>query len=211
MSQDRYQNNNVTFGKKSVKKTVLLALGANLSSFFGPPDVTICLAMKKMAKAGLADISISRLFTTPAYPAGSGPDYVNAAVSCTSQLSPIEILAAMQEIETHFGRERGQRWGARSLDIDLLAVGADILPDEMTFRHWLEMPQPDQMKTVPADLILPHPRMHERGFVLAPLAEVAPNWRHPVLGKTVAEMQGDLPADALRAIKPIASPDCRAK
>jgi len=189
-----------------VNETVLLALGANLPSSFGPPDVTICLAAQEFADAGLSDITMSRLFRTPAFPPGSGPDYVNAAVCGKTCLTPARLLVSLQALENRFGRERGHRWGARTLDIDILAIGERVLPDLDTFRHWLNLPGSDQMQVVPDDLILPHPRLQSRGFVLVPLADVAPDWHHPVLGQSVTEMLAGLPEADRADIKPLANP-----
>lgn len=102
--------------------------------------------------------------------AGGGPDYLNAAVLVETELSPREMLNRLLEIERAHGRVRvaGERWGARTLDLDLLFVGD------------AEVNEPG--------LVLPHPRLHERAFVLRPLAEVAPGWVHPRLGRTVGEM-----------------------
>ena len=136
----------------------------------------------------------SRLYASPAFPAGAGPDFVNAAAIIESPLSPDEILNQLHLIESAFDRTRENRWGARSLDLDLIAAGDTVLPDENTFQTWADLALPDQKIQTPGQLILPHPRLQDRAFVLIPLADVAPNWMHPVLGKTVNQMIDGLSA-----------------
>lgn len=89
------------------------------------------------------------------------------------------------------------------LDLDLLAVGDLICPDIARYRDWAGLGLQDQMRLAPGELILPHPRMHERAFVLVPLMDIAPDWRHPVLGKTVAEMHAALDPADLAEIWPV--------
>ncbi len=120
-----------------------------------------------------------------------------------SEDTPEAILEVLHKVENSFGRVRETRWGNRGLDLDLLAAGDSVLPDTDTFDHWRTLSLDEQMATAPETLVLPHPRMHERGFVLAPLAEIAPDWRHPVLGHTVAEMLARLPETALDGIEPL--------
>ncbi len=118
--------------------------------------------------------------TAPVGPPGQ-PDYVNAAVSFVTDLSPADLLSRLHAIEADFGRERTIRWGPRTLDLDLLIHGDRII-DGPT-------------------LTVPHPRIQERGFVLAPLAELAPTLRHPILHET---------ADALYTAWRARTPDTEA-
>ncbi|MCC6007201.1 MAG: 2-amino-4-hydroxy-6-hydroxymethyldihydropteridine diphosphokinase [Rhodobacteraceae bacterium] len=138
----------------------------------------------------------SRIWRTPAFPPGSGPDFANAAVALTTGLGPAELLQALHRIEALFGRQRETRWGARSLDLDLIALGATIAPDAATLRRWMSLSPTEQRRRSPDGPILPHPRMHERGFVLVPLAEIAPEWVHPATGQSIAAMAAALPASA---------------
>ncbi len=182
---------------------VLLAFGANLNSSAGSPAETILESIELLKQTRLQFIATSRLFQTPAFPPSSGFDFVNAALLCTSDLEPREILAILHIVENKFGRERHQRWAARTLDIDLLAVGDQVLPDAETYSMWYKLTPEEQQKTVPDQLILPHPRLQDRAFVLAPLADVAPDWLHPVLNKTVAQLLADLPTSAMDGVRAI--------
>jgi 2-amino-4-hydroxy-6-hydroxymethyldihydropteridine diphosphokinase len=143
------------------------------------------------------------MWRTPAVPAGSGPDFVNAAAALDWSAEPGELLSILHGVEADFGRIRRDRWGPRTLDLDLVAVGQCVLPDLATFEAWSDLPRDRQMSEAPGHLILPHPRMHERAFVLVPLAEVAPDWCHPVLGRSVAEMAESLPTSARAGLAPM--------
>ena len=130
---------------------------------------------------------------------------MNAAciVQNSANLSPLDLLSILHAVEETFGRKRAQRWGMRTLDLDLLAMGDSVLPDAATQTRWRSLPSADQSRVAPDQLILPHPRLQDRAFVLVPLADVAPDWRHPVLGQTVAQMVAALPAADRAAMVPI--------
>jgi 2-amino-4-hydroxy-6-hydroxymethyldihydropteridine diphosphokinase len=187
------------------EKHALVAFGANLDFGEMTPAATISSAITEIRHEGLNVLRLSRLFQTPCFPHGAGPDYVNAAavVTLRHNLDAKAILAALHRIEAKFGRERQQRWGMRTLDIDLLAVGESILPDLQGFLHWRDLPADAQARLAPEQLILPHPRLQDRAFVLVPLADVAPEWRHPVSGLTVLEMLAKLPAADRDAVVPL--------
>jgi 2-amino-4-hydroxy-6-hydroxymethyldihydropteridine diphosphokinase len=164
---------------------------------------TLLAAAKTLNEAGIAVVAMSRLYATPCFPPGAGPDYVNAAALVATTLESDGLLAALHAIEARFGRERSRRWGQRTLDLDLLAMGDAILPDAATQDHWRNLPPQDQARLAPDRLILPHPRMQDRAFVLVPLAEIAPFWRHPRLGLTVREMLERLDFAEISAVKPL--------
>lgn len=181
----------------------VVALGANLDLRGNGPAVTLQRAIDALSQQGVVIRSVSRFFATPCFPAGAGPDYVNAAVLIETDKSPSELLRALHEVEHQFGRERVQRWGMRTLDLDLVCYGDQVLPDRTLFDRWLTLPPEAQRQEAPDQLILPHPRLQDRAFVLVPMADIAPDWRHPVLDRTVSQMVDDLPPSEVAAVTPL--------
>ena len=186
--------------RKKSNNIWMLALGGNLPSAKGGPEVTLKSALLMLNGINLHVKKVSRFFQTPCFPAGAGPDYVNAAAIVESSLAPVEILARLHEIEAAHGRERHGRWIGRTMDIDLIGGGDVILPDRETYEAWRDLPIEVQMKQAPETLILPHPRLQDRPFVLVPLNDVAPNWIHPVSGQSVAQMLAALPESELKGV-----------
>jgi 2-amino-4-hydroxy-6-hydroxymethyldihydropteridine diphosphokinase len=181
----------------------LVALGANLASGAVGPRRALEAAVAAMAGAGLVVSARSRWYRSPAFPPGSGPDYVNGAVKLDAPPPPAPLLETLHAIERRLGRTRSRRWEPRVCDLDLIAADALVLPDPATVQRWMALGPDAQRAEAPSSLVLPHPRLQDRGFVLRPLADIAPDWRHPILGATVADMLAALPAAALAGIEPI--------
>lgn len=183
-------------------KSALLALGGNLHHENVHPADRLRLAITDITRAGFNILGSSRFYKTPAFPIGSGPDYINAAlhVETDSFMTPDEFFSPLAKIELAHGRLRQTRWGGRSLDIDILAFDHFIIPDLQDFMHWANLSPALQMLHTPDHLIVPHPRLHQRAFVLAPLLDIAPDWHHPVLARSVREMYNALPAGDVRSV-----------
>jgi 2-amino-4-hydroxy-6-hydroxymethyldihydropteridine diphosphokinase len=181
-------------------RIAVVALGSNQDFGQFSPKEILFQAIDCLATLGLQLMGVSRLYHTPCFPAGAGPDYVNSAAALVvpAAMTAPQLLAALHQVEAQFGRARTTRWAGRTLDLDLIAFGEEVAPDLAGFRHWQQLPPEAQSKLAPAELILPHPRLQDRAFVLVPMADVAPDWRHPVLGLTVVQMLAALP-DAARA------------
>ena len=148
---------------------ILIGLGANLDSpVWGSPRQTLTAALTALEAEGVAMLARSGWYRSAPVPPSEQPWFINAVVSVATPLDARGLLALMQKTEIAFGRVRGERNSARVLDLDLLDYrGERIQTPELT---------------------LPHPRMHQRRFVLEPLAELAPQWRHPVLGQTAEQL-----------------------
>jgi 2-amino-4-hydroxy-6-hydroxymethyldihydropteridine diphosphokinase len=190
------------------RSLLLIALGSNQNWQNDGPEVVIFNAVRALGEKYFNVTAVSRLWQSPSFPLGSGADYINGCVAVTlrnefAECTVSDVLAVLHEIEARFGRKRGARWASRSLDLDLLAVDGLIAPDRASYAYWHDLPLAEQKVQTPATLILPHPRMQDRAFVLVPLAEIAPQWCHPVSCMTVAQMLAALPQSEVDAIIPI--------
>ena len=187
-----------------IENHIFIAFGANLPLDGQAPEATVRAAIQVLVEIGMQPLAVSRIFATPCFPAGAGPDYVNGVMSLQADgRSAAEVLEALHLVEARFGRARTQRWAGRTLDLDLLAMGDQILPDATEQARWRHLPPDQQAKLAPDRLILPHPRLQDRAFVLVPMADVAPDWQHPTLGLSVIEMLAALPAEARVEVKPL--------
>jgi 2-amino-4-hydroxy-6-hydroxymethyldihydropteridine diphosphokinase len=200
MFGQKVQGNKSTTGRKRA----FVAFGSNLPSDAGAPAESVSAAMDLLEVRAGAGLRRSRLWRTPAFPPGAGPDFVNAAAGLDWAGDAAALLELLHGIEASFGRTRERRWEARLMDLDLLALGDAVLPDAAEQARWAALSPEAAAREAPEALVLPHPRLAERGFVLAPLAEIAPDWRHPVTGRSVAEMLAALPPAALDGVRPIA-------
>lgn len=161
---------------------ILIAFGANLPGPDGSPPQETCLRALSVIAAipGLAVASVSPLYISAPVPISDQPPYINGVLRADGAIDPAVLLARLLEIESRFGRRRTGLNAARSLDLDIIAMG-DM----------------GQLVRVAPDPVLPHPRAHERAFVLRPLADVAPEWRHPVMRATAAELLAALPPQSI--------------
>jgi 2-amino-4-hydroxy-6-hydroxymethyldihydropteridine diphosphokinase len=150
---------------------ILIALGANLPSPAGPPADTIKAALSALEKRGIVTAMLSRQYRSKAWPNPADPPFVNAVALIRTTLAPKPLLTELHAIEDAFGRIRGARNAPRTLDLDILDYNGKIEPGPPR---------------------LPHPRMQDRAFVLLPLAEIVPDWRHPLSNRSAAELIADL-------------------
>ncbi|MDB6176488.1 2-amino-4-hydroxy-6-hydroxymethyldihydropteridine diphosphokinase [Paracoccus sp. Z330] len=183
-----------------------IGLGANLPSAEGSATKALITAAGILhAEPNISISAFSRVWHTPAFPVTSGPDFSNAVAKLQTELSPEALLSRLHRIEADLGRDRSTgRWSARVIDLDLLAMDHLVLPDPATQNHWRDLAPGLQRSKTPEQLILPHPRLQDRTFVLAPWAEIAPDWRHPILGRTIVQMLDALGTDAMIGLHPVA-------
>jgi 2-amino-4-hydroxy-6-hydroxymethyldihydropteridine diphosphokinase len=166
-----------------LSRLTLIGIGGNLDSLrWGPPRETLSAALDALAGVAVTITARSAWYRSEPVPASDQPWFINAVAAVETELDAAGLLTLMQAIETRFGRVRGERNAPRVVDLDLLD-------------H-----QGEQVEM--AALILPHPRLHQRRFVLEPLAEIAPRWRHPLLMKTARQLLARLadgqPVERLR-------------
>ncbi|MEM7241627.1 MAG: 2-amino-4-hydroxy-6-hydroxymethyldihydropteridine diphosphokinase [Pseudomonadota bacterium] len=185
------------------RANALIALGSNASKDVTENKEQVQVALDHIEDVFQQHTKKSKFYQTPAFPKGAGPDFVNAAISVETAFEPHEILDTLLRIEREMGRKRTTRWAQRKIDLDLIAVGPVIRPNLKTYTYWHDLSLTKQKRDAPDQLILPHPRLQDRAFVLGPLMDIAPDWRHPFLDKTIAEMWTGLPQTAQDEISPI--------
>ncbi len=159
---------------------ILLGLGSNLSGPWGTPLETLRRALSELETTNIEIVRCSMAYSTNAYGVGGQPDYVNAAISISCLAPPEALLIRLHRLERRAARARGERWGARTLDIDLLDWHGRIIGSAK------ERGSRTELGFKP--LSLPHPGIVKRPFVIVPVAEIAPGWHHPVNGKTAASL-----------------------
>jgi 2-amino-4-hydroxy-6-hydroxymethyldihydropteridine diphosphokinase len=161
---------------------ILIALGANLPSRAGPPELTVRAALAAIERRGVGTGPVSYFYRTPAWPEPIDPGFVNAAARLTTRLGPLQLMELLHDVETEFGRDRSaepRKNAPRPLDIDLL-----------DYEGLVQAGPPE----------LPHPRIAARAFVLIPLRDIAPEWIHPVSGKSIEDLIAALPLSEVRKI-----------
>jgi 2-amino-4-hydroxy-6-hydroxymethyldihydropteridine diphosphokinase len=162
-----------------METTVVIALGSNhRHGRHGAPARVLDAAVAALEERGVRVLRRSRVHTT----APLGPSerlFANAVLLAATSLSPDALLAEMKAIERAFGRRRRRRWSARVIDLDLIAYGETVLPSRLRWREG-------------RGFVVPHRAMQSRRFVLDPMIEVAPGWRHPVLGLGVRQLRARL-------------------
>jgi 2-amino-4-hydroxy-6-hydroxymethyldihydropteridine diphosphokinase len=149
-------------------EAAVIALGGNLAGDFASSEALLEAALSRFGPAGLPVVRRSGWWRSAAWPDKSAPEYRNGIVLVETKLGPRAVLDRLLAIESAFGRARGAANAPRTLDLDLIAHGRAVI----------DRP----------GLVLPHPRAHERLFVMGPLAQIAPDWTHPTLGRTAAEL-----------------------
>lgn len=152
----------------SLDQAVVVALGSNLKGDRPSVQALLEAALERFASEGLSVVRRSSWWRSAAWPDPTGPAYLNAVAIVETRLDPLQVLAALRRIEDAFGRRRGEPNAARTLDLDLIAHGRTLLLTE--------------------GLVLPHPRAADRLFVMGPLAEIAPDWTHPVSKARAADL-----------------------
>ncbi len=161
---------------------ILIGLGSNVTGPWGSPRQTLERALAQLGEPPLNLVAASAIIASEPWGRKDQPVYANAVACIKTRLQPVELLSHLRQIERTAGRERRERWGARTLDLDILDYNGLKLNETAG-------------QSTDAQLVLPHPSMHERAFVLEPITEIAPRWRHPVLGRTARQLLAELDMD----------------
>lgn len=159
---------------------ILIGLGANLAFEDRSPVQNMERVLERLdASASVSIEQISPWYHTAPVGEMDQPDYFNGVAALTTSLDPLGLMGLLLETERRFGRIRGERWGPRTMDLDLLDFEGKVL----------------DLEEGGVTLHLPHPRLHERAFVLFPLMDVAPDWRHPVSKRGATQYLADISPD----------------
>jgi len=161
---------------------ILIGLGSNMTGPWGAPKDCIGRALRLMNEHPLKLVKASSLIETTPFGKQNQPTYINAVARIKTHLSAPDLLQTLRGMERAAGRKRRERWGERTLDLDILDFNGVVVKDGIE-------------QTVEAELVLPHPAISEREFVLVPIVEIAPRWKHPVTGLTAGKMLAALNTD----------------
>ncbi|WP_239025005.1 2-amino-4-hydroxy-6-hydroxymethyldihydropteridine diphosphokinase [Rhodoligotrophos defluvii] len=159
-------------------------MGSNLQGPWGPPAATLQEALRRLADFGVVLVDCSTIVSTTPYGRTDQPVFANAVAAVETHLPPSALLKRLHMIEALAGRRRAERWGPRALDLDLLCYET-VVTRGISRQEWRSGRR--------HPLVLPHPELHLRPFVLEPIREIAPFWHHPVLGLTAAQLSQRLP------------------
>ena len=181
----------------------LISFGANIPGPFGEPRETLSRAQDELAKHKLILTKVSKLYSSVAFPDTTEPNYINGCLEITVDCTPDEVLDRLKNIEKKLGRKKKRRWSSRICDLDLLSFSDIIMPSHSVFNAWCKMSLRYQIIRRPNELIIPHPRLQDRAFVLKPLMDVASDWIHPVFNISVSEMIKFLPEHELETVIPV--------
>jgi 2-amino-4-hydroxy-6-hydroxymethyldihydropteridine diphosphokinase len=173
-------------------RLILLGLGANQAGAWGSPAETLRQTLIELPRMGAEVAGVSRLYQTLPVGGPSQGDYRNAVVAVHCNHSPGGLLRDLKELERRAGRRLTGRWGPRALDIDILSHGGRLLGWGRRLDR-SQRPRAASDARVPPGLVIPHPRLHTRAFVLVPLLDLAPHWHHPGLGQTARALLADMP------------------
>ncbi len=164
---------------------ILIAMGSNMEGPFGPPEQALHTAVRGLEQDGIVIRAKASLYRSAPMGSQARNDFVNSVVRVRTHLPPRALLWRLKAIERRAGRRRSVRWSARPLDLDILAF------HNIVYERGRESTMARPGRMVP--LILPHPGIAQRPFVLEPLREIAPFWHHPLTGLTPAQMVQALP------------------
>jgi 2-amino-4-hydroxy-6-hydroxymethyldihydropteridine diphosphokinase len=166
--------------KTAKVEMVIISLGSNVTSRWGNSDTTILQALTELEKLSVRIVRYSRIYRTQPYGLANQPDFTNAVALVQTSRTPAALLTLLKRIEAIAGRRSSRRWGPRPLDLDILDYNRRIL-------NWSKGNK-QVFKCGTQTLILPHPGVAMRPFVLKPLLDVAPYWHHPVSGLSAAQL-----------------------
>lgn len=180
----------------------VVVLGSNLPSEFGNSFDTLNKCIYEIKTyLPIKSLLESNWYISSSYVDKREPRYINVGIRFSTNLNPTELIKLTAGLEDKYGRKRKRRWESRSCDIDILLCDQQILPSTDHFLKWLKLDFSDQIKLVPNELIIPHPRLQERTFFLKPLNDLQPEWTHPYLKLKAKEMLDSLPLNEIENIE----------